>query len=86
MQATDERIARDLIAQVAACVRPYRTEEDVTTVITRPMWNAFLRFSGVPENTPPTEWKGKGTVRVYGSKTVVVESGDMAAVSFYHGG
>jgi len=51
-------------------------------MITRPMWNAFLRGVGVPEDSEPTEWKGAhGTIRVWGSETIVVESQEMWSYS-----
>lgn len=75
----------ELIHQVqramAACEIPMATEKDVVTFITRPMWRAFLAFHNLPEDTEPTEWQGKDTVRVFGSETRIVESELWWAVS-----
>lgn len=80
---TDEQIVRALIVQVASAVPPGGNERDVTTVISRPMWNAFCRATGIPEDSEPTRWVGANeTRRVYGSATVVVENGEMISVSF----
>jgi hypothetical protein len=56
-------------------------ETDVVTYVTRPMWNAFLRAAKKSENLSPTVWKGMGTVRVFGSETIVVESDDWWSAS-----
>lgn len=80
---TDDEILCALIGQVADAARPCHSELEVTTLITRPMWNAFLRATKTPENTAPTAWLGIGkTHRVYGSETIVVERADFASVSF----
>lgn len=62
------------------------TEQSVTTILTRPMWNAFLRYIRKPEDSEPTDWLGMvATNRVYGSRTIVVEGDEMKAVSFKEG-
>lgn len=79
---TDREIMCALIGQVAHAAAG-KSETSVTTIITRPMWNAFLRATGSPENSDPTAWKWpKETHRVYGSETIVVDSEEMASVSF----
>lgn len=80
--ALDDKILVNLIIQVASAVPEKGTELDVTTIITRPMWRAWCRAIRVPEDSEPTDWIGQNTIRVYGSKTIVVESDIMAAVSF----
>jgi hypothetical protein len=79
----DEQIARALIGQVAstAAAKGY-SERQVTTLITKPMWKAFLRGLGEDDNLKPTEWIGEDTIRVYGSKTILINSRKMFSVSF----
>lgn len=80
---TDDDILRALIRQVAKAMPPGQSETAVTTVVTRPMWQAWCRATGIPEDSEPTEWIGAhNTHRIYGSRTIIVESGHMAAVSF----
>lgn len=74
-------ISRALIEGVIKAAKG-RREDQVTTIITRPMWNAFCKEIGLPENSIPTEWIGKDTIRVYGSKTIVIESDKLAAISY----
>lgn len=82
----DEQIMLELVGQVACVARNGKPETAVTTIITRPMWAAFCRATGMPPNCEPTEWFGvKKTRRVYGSRTIVVEAEEMAAVSFATG-
>lgn len=79
---SDDDVMRALALQVAKAARG-NTEVDVTTIITKPMWKAFLRAVGEPENSKPTPWLGLNkTIRVWGSKTIVVKSKRMASVSF----
>lgn len=79
---SDERVMCELIGQVSRAARG-RVETEVTTIITRPMWNVFCRATGMPKNAEPTDWVGiKGTRRVFGSKTIVVESNHLASMSF----
>lgn len=50
------------------------TERDVITLISKPMWAAWCREMGDPEDSKPTEWLGQGkTRRVFGSKTFLVD-------------
>ena len=81
----DDDILRQLIHQVAKAVPKGENETAVTTVVTRPLWNAWCRAAGIPENSEPTGWDGCHANRIYGSKTIVVESDAMAAVSFASG-
>jgi len=58
-------------------------EQGVVTVITKPMWQAFLRATGGNPKQKPTKMLGVGnTFRVYGSHTIVVESTQMKSFSF----
>ena len=79
---SDHELMSTLIGQVARAVAPGKSECSVTTLITRPMWREWCRVVGAPEDSVPTEWTGDSTLRVYGSKTVIVESEAMMAVSF----
>lgn len=83
-QPTDSQIAFALIHQVTKAVPATcgANEQSVRTIITRPMWKAWCRFTVSPENSEPTAWLGKKTLRVYGSETIVVESDVMQSVSF----
>lgn len=68
---TDDEIMRCLIYQVNKAARG-RSEREVTTVITLPMWRAFMRATNTPEDTQPTDWKGiHETQRVFGSETII---------------
>jgi hypothetical protein len=63
-------------------VPPCGNERDVKTIITRPLWRAWLRSNGDDENIEPTAWLGVGkTHRIYGSETIVIERDYMAAIS-----
>ena len=66
----------------AAAVDSFFSERDVVTYITRPLWRVWLRWAGCSEDQEPTEWIGNSTRRVFGSRTVVVESNDYASVSY----
>lgn len=78
----DDRIMHALIGQVARAVPKGGTERDVTTIISIPMWRAWCRAVGMPEDSQPTEWGiGVESNRVYGSRTIVVENDKMIAVS-----
>jgi hypothetical protein len=46
------------------------------------LWRLFCRATNVPEDSEPTDWIGLGTLRINGSRTIVVESEEMAAISF----
>lgn len=79
---SDDEVMCALIGQVAQAARG-SVECDVTTIITRPMWNAFCRATKMPENSEPTAWLGiHKTRRVYGSETIVVDRPEMASISF----
>lgn len=69
-------------ARLAQSDRRPLNECGVTTLITRPLWRVFLREQRLPEDSEPTGWIGHGTIRVYGSETIVVESEEMKSVSF----
>lgn len=80
---SDDDILRSLIYQVSKAVPAGKTEQDVTTIITRPMWDAWCRAAGIPVGSEPGTWKGAvNTVRVYGSHTIVVDGSMMFSVSF----
>lgn len=73
---TEDLIPLHLFSQVMKAARP-GSEREVVTVITRPMWCAFLRAVGVPEYVEPTEWLGcHRTQRVFGSETHVYGDAD----------
>ncbi len=78
---TDDEIMRALIAQVSKAAQG-KSELEVTTFITKPLWNAFLRAVGEKPNTKPTKWNGLETVRVFGSATIVVPGKKMWSASF----
>lgn len=75
------QVCTALMAGVVATGQKSLNERDVVTYITRPMWRAFCRGCGMPENCNPTEWKGLATRRVYGSETIIVESDEMWSAS-----
>ncbi len=78
----DDRIMHALIHQVARAVPAGGTDQDVTTIISTPMWAAWCRAVGKPEDSEPTEWgTGPNHNRVYGSRTLVVDHPKMLAVS-----
>lgn len=81
---SDDLIMVALIDQVQKAMSKdkCKNERDVTTIISRPMWRAWNRAVESPEDAEPTEWNPIECHRVYGSKTIVVESDSMAAVSF----
>lgn len=82
MAMTDREIMCALIGQVSLAAHG-GVETSVRTIITRPMWNAFCRAVGNPEDSEPTEWLGiKDTLRVYGSETIVIDHPEMASISF----
>lgn len=71
-----------LSGQVAAAIPEGGSERDVTTLISRMYWNAFLIGVGLEQGLQPTEWLGDESVRVFGSKTIVVDRDDLVSVSF----
>ncbi len=78
---TDFQIMCALVGQVQKAAQG-RSERDVTTLISRPMWNAFCRATELKEDTSPSEWLGiHKTARVYGSKTIIIERPDFWSVS-----
>ncbi len=79
---SDADILRALIEQVSKAVPNGGNETDVITLVSRPMWRAWCRGAGIPEGSQPTEWIGSYTFRIYGSRTIIVESELMAAASF----
>lgn len=90
MNPEDKLIMGTLIGQVLIALKAGQrdfpgkpsSEMNVRTVITRPMWNAFCRASGMPENSTPTVWLGPHkTRRVFGSETIVVESDEWWSAS-----
>jgi len=90
MQNTDIQVMRALMNQVCCAVASVEkktgdkiSELDIVTFVTRPMWQAWLRALCLPEDSEPTGWIGEETVRVFGSRTVIVESTATVAVSLY---
>lgn len=80
--SADDRIMHALIGQVARAVPKGGTEQDVVTIISTPMWQAWCRAVGKPEDSKPTTWgMGPEHNRVYGSRTIVVDNPKMIAVS-----
>lgn len=58
MTAKDKDVMLALIGQVAAAsLLGSGSERDVTTWITRSMWNAWCRAVDIPENSEPSEWR-----------------------------
>ncbi len=79
---TDFEIVKALESQVRKAVPSPGSERNVVTFITRPMWNAFLRWLKEPEDSEPTDWLWpKKTLRVWGSRTVVLNCESMASFS-----
>ena len=77
----DREVMHALMGQVASVVKGNaKSERDVVTLISRPMWRKWCADVGEPEDSVPGEW-GK-SVRVYGSETIIVESEHDFAVSF----
>lgn len=79
---TDFQIMCQLIKQVQRARPPGCNERRVTTIITRPMWEAWCRAvemptDSVPVNDGPAEQRNS----VYGSTTYVVESPRWMCVS-----
>lgn len=78
---TEERVAFELHRQVSKAAHGQNFHL-VTTVITRAMWQIFLRGIGLPENEEPnSETLLSKTRRVAGSHTVVLDVPGMWAVS-----
>jgi hypothetical protein len=77
----DFQVMVALVHQVSKAVPKGGNERDVTTIITRPMWQAFCRATNEPEDSEPTDWLSLASTRVFGSQTIVVESPAWRAVS-----
>lgn len=83
MNTINREILTTLINQVAKAVPDGQSEQAVTTIVTRPMWDQWCKAVGIPIGSSPTDWQlGEGCRRIYGSRTIVVESDVMASVSF----
>lgn len=79
----DQDVLRALMRQVHRAMPAGQSERSVKTLITRPMWRAFLRSIKEPENLEPTDWIGlRRTVRVWGSETIVIESSEFFSISY----
>lgn len=77
----DDQLMRALIHQVRRATPPKGSECDVRTIITKPMWKRFLRATKTPYGEP-TVWQGKGTRRVFGSETILVDAREQFAISY----
>lgn len=77
----DLDIVAALVNQVRFAVPQGGTERDVVTIITRPMWQGFLRGINESADAEPTDWLGHETFRVNGSLTIVIEREESYAVS-----
>jgi len=77
-------VAFALMEQVRRAMPAQGSELNVRTHISRPMWRAFLGFCKLPPDTQPTAWLGAngGTVRVFGSETIVHDDDHFWSVSF----
>ena len=74
LPVTGHDITRALISQVSKAAGS-GSELEVETRISRPLWRLWNTILGVHPDTEPTDWLGEGhTHRVYGSKTIVVDS------------
>lgn len=63
-----------LIEQVTKARPPGGNEQEVITVISRPMWDLWCESLGATEPVDPSNVWSTDCWRVYGSETVVVES------------
>jgi hypothetical protein len=78
---TEERVAFELHRQVAKAAHG-QDHHHVTTVLTRAMWQVFLRGIGLPDHEEPNaETLFSKARRVAGSHTVVLDVPGMWAVS-----
>ena len=78
---TEATVARVLYEQVATAAKG-NDHHRVTTVVTRAMWQVFLRGIGLPETEEPNNETGFGkSRRVQGSRTIVLDVPGMWAVS-----
>lgn len=71
---TNLPITRSLIHQVTKAAAS-QSEREVRTWISRPMWEAFMLEVGTPISEIGKPWQGDKTRMVYGSETIIVESG-----------
>ena len=79
---TEERVAFELHRQVAKAAHGVQNFKYVTTIITRAMWQVYLRGTGLPETDEPNdEVEFSKSRRMAGSKTIVVDVPGMWAVS-----
>lgn len=78
---TEATVARVLYEQVATAAKG-NDHHRVTTVVTRAMWQVFLRAYGLPENAEPVQSANCHQARsVAGSLTFVLDVPGMWAVS-----
>lgn len=78
---THRELLYGLIEQVSRAAAG-EVETAVTTYISRPLWEEWLKATNAAPGTEPTEWLGiHETHRVYGSRTVILDSPAMFAVS-----
>ena len=78
---TEATVARALYEQVAHAARGHGHHQ-VTTVLTRAMWQVLMRAYGMPEDSEPNEEVNCHKARrVAGSRTFVVDVPGMWAVS-----
>lgn len=79
----DTQILTALIHQVSKATPPGKPESSVKTIISLPMWRAFNRAIGFPEDFQPKYIPDnhKTNHTVYGSLTVIVASEEMFSFS-----
>ena len=78
---TEAIVARTLYEQVALASKG-NDHHQVTTVLTRAMWQVLMRAYGMPEDSEPNEETNCHKARrVAGSRTFVVDVPGMWAVS-----
>jgi hypothetical protein len=78
---TEAQVAHVLHLRVAEAAKG-KDHHHVTTIITRAMWQVFLRAIGAPETDEPNQEINIGKARrVAGSRTVVLDVPGMWAVS-----
>lgn len=78
---TEERVAFELHRQVSKAAKGHDFHR-VTTVLTRAMWQVFLRGIGLPDTEEPNNSTEFGKARrVQGSRTIVLDVPGMWAVS-----
>lgn len=78
----EEQVAFALCKQVVKAAKGAPNFRHVTTIITRAMWQVYLRGTGHPETDEPNEEVAFSKRRsVDGSKTIVLDVPGMWAVS-----